>query len=151
MAVWQFDCYIIPKKNVTANACLESDEILVWGKQTAAIEKIDFLEKQKSWSPKISQYGKSDETCIEFFYENEILIEIYCRLDLRSLSKKILEKILGYAQEIDGMIFNENKIYTPKIDEIVEVIKKSNANKFCQSPTWFFEEISQKSNKPPIF
>ena len=104
MAVWQFDCYIIPKKNVTANACLESDEIFIWGKQTVAIEKIGFLEKQKSWSPKISQYGKSDETCIEFFYENEILIEIYCRLDLRSLSKKILEKILGYAQEIDGMI-----------------------------------------------
>lgn len=86
-----------------------------------------------------------------FFYEKEILIEIYCRLDLRSLSKKILEKILGYAQEIDGMIFYENKIYTPKIDEIVEVLKKSNANKFCQSPPHFFEEMYQKSNKPSAF
>lgn len=151
MAIWQFDCYIIPKKNVTANIGLESDEIFIWGKQTAAIEKIDFLEKQKSWSPKISQYGKSDETCIEFFYEKAILIEIYCRLDLRSLSKKILEKILGYAQEIDGMIFYENKIYTPKIDEIVEVLKKSNANKFCQNPPHFFEEMYHKSNKPSAF
>lgn len=67
MAIWQFDCYIIPKKNVTANIGLESDEIFNWGNQSSTIEKIDFLEKQKSWSPKISQYGKSDETCIEFF------------------------------------------------------------------------------------
>lgn len=92
MAIWQFDCYIIPKENVTANICLEGDEIFIWGRQSVPIEKIDFLEQQKSWSEKIFQYGKADETCIEFFYEKDILMEIYCRLDLRSLSKKSWRK-----------------------------------------------------------
>lgn len=144
MAIWQFDCYIIPKKNVSANICLEGDEILIWGKKGASTENIDFLEKQKSWSEKISQYGKDDETCIEFLYERDILMEISCRLDLRSLSKKNLEKILDYVQGIDGMIFYENKVYDPNIEEIIEVIKKSNANKFCQSPIKYFEKLIQK-------
>ena len=71
--IWQFDCYIIPKKNVITNVCLGSDDILMWGMQNISLENIDFLEKQKSWSSKISQYGKEDETCIEFLYEKDFL------------------------------------------------------------------------------
>lgn len=144
MAIWQFDFYIIPNKNATANIHLNCEEILIWGIQSEATEKIDFLEKQKSWSEKISQYGKEDETCIEFLYEKGILMEINCRLDLRSLSKKMLEKILDYVQKIDGMIFYENKIYYPNIDEIVEIMKKSKANKFCKSSRNYFEELNIK-------
>lgn len=146
MAVWQFDCHIIPKKNVMKNISLLNDEILIWGKQSLAIEKIDFLKKQQSWSPKITQYGMMDETCIEFFYEKDILIEIYCRLDLRTLTKKMLEKILEYIQSINGMILYENKVYNPNMQELVEVLKKTSTYKFCQSPALFLEELSKKSD-----
>ncbi|MBD5544697.1 MAG: hypothetical protein HDR01_10795 [Lachnospiraceae bacterium] len=139
MAIWQFNCYIIPKKNADIYIHLDYEEILSWGSEKSHIEKIDFLEKCKSWSDKISQYGKEDKTCIEFFYEKGILKEIECRLDLRSLSKKMLKEILNYAQEIEGLIFYESKIYYPDIDEIVELIKKSNANKFCQNPKNYFD------------
>lgn len=142
MAIWQFDCYIIPEKNVIANICSDSEDILAWGTQSISIEKIDFLEKQKSWSSKISQYGKEDETCIEFFYEKDFLVEIHCRLDLRSLSKKMLKKILDYVQKIEGMVFYEGKIYSPDVNEIIELMKNSKANKFCQNPMDFFEELS---------
>lgn len=142
MAIWQFDCYIIPKRNVVVNTKLDYESILSWGKTNTSIEKIDFLEKQKSWSNKISQYGKEDETCIEFFYENGILKEIYCRLDLRSLSKEMLKNILDYVDVINGVIFYENKMYYPKIDEIIELMKKSAANRFCKNPRNYFEEIS---------
>jgi len=47
MAIWQFDCYIIPKKNVLTNVCMDSDEILTWGTQSALIEKIEFFRKTK--------------------------------------------------------------------------------------------------------
>lgn len=143
MAIWQFDCYIIPKKNVLTNVCMDSDEILTWGTQSALIEKIDFLEKQKSWSSKISQYGKIDETCIEFFYEKGFLMEINCRFDLRSLSKKMLKEILDYVEKIEGMIFYEDKIYYPRLDVIIELMKNSKANKFCQNPINYFEELSK--------
>ena len=145
MAIWQFDCYIIPKKNVIANVCLDSDDILAWGTQSISIENINFLEKQKSWSSKILQYGKEDETCIDFFYEKGFLTEINCRFDLRSLSKEMLQKILDYVQKIEGMIFYDGKIYSPDINEIIELMKNSKANKFCQNPINFLDELSRES------
>ena len=141
MAIWQFECFIIPKKNVDANMHLDNEDVLSWGKQSTSIEYIDFLEKQKGWADKISQYGKEDETCIKFIYINDLLVEISCRLDLRTLSKEMLRKILDYINKIDGMILCENKVYYPNIEEIVELIKKSNANKFCQNPMNYFDEM----------
>lgn len=143
MALWQFDCYIVPGRNADINIKLEMEDVISWGKQDTSLEMIDFLEKQKNWSAKISQYGKEDETCIEFFYENGVLEEINCRLDLRSLTKKILEQILDYVRKIEGFIFYDNKLFPPNIEEIVELLKCSNANKFCQNPIRYFEEISE--------
>lgn len=100
MAIWQFECYIVPKKNADNNDKLEMEDAIFWGKQDTSIETINFLDKQKSWSTKISQYGKDDETCIEFLYENGVLEEISCRFDLRSLSKKLLEQILDYVKKL---------------------------------------------------
>lgn len=142
MAIWQFDCYIIPKKNMITNIRLDSDDIYTWGIQTVIVEQINFLEREESWSETILQYGKEDETCIEFFYEEGMLMEINCRFDLRSLSKKLLKEILDFVEKIDGMIFYEGKIYAPKLDEIIELMKRSKANKFCQNPINFFEELS---------
>lgn len=68
--------------------------------------------------------------------------EISCRFDLRSLSKKMLEKILDYIEQINGMVFYEGKIYAPKINEITELMKNSKANKFCQNPMNFLKQLS---------
>lgn len=62
--------------------------ILSWKQDNISSIKIDFLEKQTSWTKDIVQYGNEDETCIQFLYENGSLEEVNCRLDLRSLSKK---------------------------------------------------------------
>ena len=67
-----------------------------------------------------------------------------CRLDLRSLSKKMLKEILAYVEKKGGMIFYEGKIYSPDINEIIELMKKSKANKFCQNPMNFFEDLSKE-------
>lgn len=146
MAIWQVNCYIIPNKNAILFSNTEDERILCWGKQNQNIEKIDFIKKEKSWSNEISQYGKDSETCIEFLYENDILQEINCRLDVRSLSKKVLQSILDYTEKIDGLILYENKIYSPNIVEIIELIKKSRANKFCENPEKFLIENFDKNN-----
>lgn len=63
---------------------------------------------------------------------------------MRSLSKKVLEQVLQYIGKIEGMIYYENKFYFPNINDMVELMKKSNANKFCQNPINYFEELSKK-------
>lgn len=42
---------------------------------------------------------------------------------------------------MEGMILYEGKIYAPKPDEIIELMKNSKANKFCQNPIKFFEKL----------
>ena len=144
MALWQFHCYIIPRENRNLNEKSCDEDILSWKKHTIPTARIDFLEKQTSWTEDIVQYGKDDETCIQFLYEEGLLEEISCRLDLRSLSRKMLEQVMEYINKIEGMILYENKIYFSNINDMVELIKKSNANKFCQNPMNYFDELSKK-------
>ena len=54
----------------------------------------------------------------------------------------MLKEILDYVEKIGGMIFYEEKVYSPKLDEIIELMKSSNANKFCQNPINYFEKLS---------
>lgn len=147
MAIWQFGCHIISKEKADIRNHLDFDEILTWRKQDTSIEEIDFLDKQQSWSNKISQYGNTDETCIEFFYENGELLEIECRLDLRSLSREMLENILNYVEKIGGLIFYEGEIYSPNMSEIIEIIKKSRATRFCKDPIKFLQELDNKDSE----
>ena len=140
MALWQFDFYIVSKEKCVAGGNSSSEDILSWKQDNISLIRIDFLEKQTSWTKDIVQYGKEDETCIQFLYTDGILVEVNCRLDLRSISKKMLEKILAYIQKIEGMIFYEEKMYYPNIEEVVELMRKSKANEFCQNPRNYFED-----------
>lgn len=139
MALWQFDFYIVPRERCVIVENLESKDILSWKQNSISLIEIDFLEKTPNWTEDIVQYGKADETCIQFLYEDEALEEISCRFDLRSLSKKMLEKILDYIERINGMVFYEGKIYAPEINGIIELMKNSKTNKFCQNPINFFQ------------
>lgn len=56
----------------------------------------------------------------------------------------MLEQILDYARNIERFIFYENKIFPPNIEEIVELMKCSNANRFCQNPMNYFDDVSKK-------
>ena len=142
MALWQFDFYIVPRKRCIIVEDLDNEDILSWKQDEISSIEISFLERKTSWTEDIFQYGELDGTCIEFLYEDRKLEEISCRFDLRALSKNLLKEILDFVGKIDGMIFYEGKIYEPKLDEVVELMKNSKANKFCQNPINFFEELS---------
>lgn len=140
MALWQFDFYIVPKKNSVRGGG-SNEDILSWKQDNISSLRIDFLEEKVGWTKDIVQYGGEDETCIQFLYKDETLVEINCRFDLRSLSKKMLEAILDYVQNIEGMIFYEGEFYPPSLSEIVKLMESSEANRFCQNPTNYVEEF----------
>ncbi len=100
MALWQFDFYIVTRERCLVVEDLGNEDILSWKQANISSIEIDFLEKETSWTKDIVQYGKTGETCIQFLYEDEDLEEISCRLDLRSLSKKILKEILEYVEKL---------------------------------------------------
>ena len=132
MAIWQFQCNIIPKRTNVKDLSL--DEILSWEGMPQPTNQIAFLEREKSWTSDIIQYGKSDETCLEFVFENGLLKEITCRLDLRNLTKSKLAEMLDYVKEINAMLWANGNVLSPQMEEVIEVMKRSEANRFCENP-----------------
>lgn len=132
MAIWQFQCNIIPLREKSDN--LSRDEMISWKDIPQPITNIDFLEYQKSWSTNIVQYGKIEETCIEFIYDKEELEEIECRLDLRTLTRKKLIQIVEYVKNISALFFVDDKVYSPEMETMLEIMKHSKANQYCKKP-----------------
>ena len=142
MAIWQFQCNIIPARmNIDG---LSRDELISWKGVPQPLHKIKFLEEEKSWSKDIIQYGKLDETCIEFMYVDNILDEISCRLDLRSLTKTNFILLIEYVKEIGAIFLVGDKIYSPQIEEMLEIMKKSRANQFCKNPVEYISSQNEK-------
>lgn len=140
MAIWQFKCNIVPAwDNIEA---LDHDAKISWRDVVQPTCDIEFLEREKSWSNGIVQYGKTEETCIEFFYVENMLEEIECRLDLRSLTKQKLVSLIEYVQNIGAMFLVGDKAYPPKLDVMVEVMKYSEANRYCKNPLKYFLSLN---------
>ena len=139
MAIWQFQCNIIPVRvNIDR---LSRNEIISWKGETQPSHEVTFLEQEKSWSKDIIQYGKSGETCIEFIYIDNMLDEIDCRLDLFTKTKLIL--LVEYVQEIGAMFFAGDMIYAPKVENLLEAMKNSKANQYCKNPMNYILSLNE--------
>lgn len=138
MAIWQFDFNIIPKVHGTEN-------IISWMGETINEEAFQSLEQvlkpHKSWSQDITQFGKDDETCVKILKEKDKIDEISCRLDLRTLKKEELQNILKFINQLNAEILYLEKAYSASMPVCLNLIKNSNAIKFCQNPVGFLESL----------
>jgi hypothetical protein len=144
MAIWQFECMVIPSEN--AEMDISSEDILLWRTKLLKtfmgnIKKI--LPLEKNWSEDIEQYGKIDETCIKILHEKD-MAEVSVRLDLRSLSKKDFEMIIGIISETKGQILYQEKLYQPDFNEIIRLTRESDAARFCENPTEYLKSLGDE-------
>ncbi|MBD5470021.1 MAG: hypothetical protein HDR19_02575 [Lachnospiraceae bacterium] len=139
MAAWQFYCNIISSaKYIDKMSC---DEMILWNDIPCPKCEIDFLECKKSWAENIVQYGNIDETCIEFIYDENTLTEILCRLDLRTLTKRMLTQIVEYVQSIESCFLVDGNIYPPKTENMISVMKQSKAYQYCKNPLEYIKTL----------
>lgn len=120
---------------------LSRDEMISWRDISQSITGPDFLECEKSWSTDIVQYGNIDETCLEFIYDKDKLEEINCRLDLRTLTKHDFIQIIDYVKSIGAYFLVDDKIYPPKFESMIPIMKQSKANQYCKSPFEYFKSF----------
>lgn len=154
MAVWQFDFYIINHSNSLVydeNKSFDENEVLLnWEKQKIDKESILSIEKvlpsEKSWSSSIEQYGKIDETCIQISSLNQIICSVRIRLDLRNLSRVILFEIIEFIKINKGKLIYNNKCYLPKENILLNLLKESNAYKFCEDPKRYLTSYGKGSS-----
>ncbi|SET72386.1 hypothetical protein SAMN05443270_1132 [Lacrimispora sphenoides] len=125
MAIWQFDCNIIPRiDKFTRTDTLDITSWIGIVLNKKAIQYLNqILEPQKSWTKDIIQFGKDDETCIKFLKEKEEIDEISCRLDLRTLKREDIQNILTFINESGGELYYLNKVYPATMAVWIELIK----------------------------
>lgn len=136
MATWQvyFSAVDKNKKN-------NDEDICYWDKEPVNVYDISFLKKNESWSNDIIQYGSLQSTCIELLMENGRIVEISIRLDLRMLTKSLLINVVDYIIRLNSNIYYQNEIIIPSITNISNLIKKSDAYKYCQNPLTFIDDL----------
>lgn len=143
MAIWQFEYIIIPRGR-RKEEYLE-ERLISWEGieiSVSAIEKLSrMLLQEKSWTKDIEQYGSIEGTCIEFLYEDNYIVEINGRLDLRNLSKVMLTEIVAYINMIKGDILYQNNIYEAQLDIMIELLKGSQQAKFCSNPKEYLKTL----------
>ncbi|MFT9495022.1 hypothetical protein [Anaerosolibacter sp.] len=150
MAIWQFGFSIVPEKALLQKNIGELynvnpenfDEIISWngyGLSEPSIEKISkTLEQNQSWSDNIKQFGLLEKTCIELFYEENRLMEVSIRLDLRDLTLDVLVAVVDFVKDNNALILTpKGVLLRPTVEDVIEEIKKSNAYSFIKNPYGF--------------
>ena len=147
MALWQVELMIIPKERIIENTNVEEINIAdLWNgnkiKENSINQVEQVLKRNKSWSEDIVQLGDTSETVIEIVYDNDMIEEITCRLDLRNITKKVVETILNFIDINNLAVIVNNKIYTNLTKGlIIDIVNESDAYKFIKNPEKFLEEL----------
>lgn len=150
MAVWQFDFYIVDYSNSLLyddnKSFDDNEDLLNWESEQTNKESIITLAKilplEISWSKNTMQYGKIDGTCVEISSFDNAIFDIRIRLDIRSLSRELLNEIVSFIQSNRGSIVYNNKCYPAEEKILLDLIKESNAYKFSRNPERFLTNLN---------
>jgi len=144
MAIWQFECMIIPK-NRDNKDYIDIDKYISWHGTKIPEVSFEFLSKhlpiEKGWSNDIRQYGNKDSTCIEIYMTENDIDEIRSRFDLRNISMSLLENIVAFINMINGALYINGKTIEANMQSIIELIKDSEAARFCKNPLDFLKKL----------
>ena len=80
-------------------------------------------------------------TCIELLKENNKVIEISVRLDLREINENQIKSIINYINKIKARIYYQDDIISPTLDDVYRIIKQSSAYGFCNNPKKFIYDL----------
>lgn len=65
---------------------------------------------------------------------------------MRSISKTLLENILSFINMINGKVYINGKSYKADVPSIIELVRDSDAARFCKSPMDYFKNLDNTSN-----
>lgn len=118
MAIWQYQIYIVPEEEVDSyfkneNSISYDDlsEIKWWKYRQLKIDSfntfIKLLPRKDSWSREIILFGDESSNCIEVLLEENLIIEISIRVDLRLDYKGFINLLCEYALSNKCMFLND--------------------------------------------
>lgn len=94
----------------------------------------------------LRSFGDTESNDISVCFDNvtNIVEEVSCRLDLRNLDKKFIDKVLSLATQFDCLLMDtRGRLYKPTLAALFETIKLSNAYRFVGDPEQFLNDLSK--------
>lgn len=129
MAIWQYKLFAIPEeekksyfKNIDVIPIEAFDNIEWW--KYRSYNSVDFnsfkeLPSRESWSKDIRQLGDINSDCVETFVQEEKIMEISIRIDLRKNYEPMVEYVCNFGQDNLLCFLNgEYKLISP-IPELI--------------------------------
>ena len=151
MATWQFDFSFVPISDLSStfekdeNGSFDFSSFWIKNQPPENYRELiaKFLLPSISWSKDILMFGKEDKTCIDVSLENNYVVDISVRIDLRTFNMDLMNKIVDLAKlfKCSLFLYETNELIESNSQILFEKIKNSNAAKFVIDPRKFLDEI----------
>ncbi len=101
----------------------------------------ELLPRQQSWSDSIEMWGDENGDRVHAMLEGWRIVELVVRLDLRNPNRKLAEKLLRLARELEfDLESSNNHRFSPSLAGLLATIRNSDSYRFIVEPKKFFEE-----------
>lgn len=160
MAIWQYDLQLVFKEKLVSffneipkNIDEDKYESIEWFENISLPPDFDsrvsqILPPSESWSDDIKQYGKDTGDCISLVYENDLIVEILIRIDIRNISLRFIEKLVDLALYCNSFFLTSTfLILAPNISNILDDINNSASAAFLKDPKKFLNDLTDKEQK----
>ena len=153
MAIWQFKVEIIPELAVAQREVISIDEWnegLWWLKkqpsQDFLNELASILPAHKSWSDKLSQWGRQESDLIEVWREAEKVDSISTRIETREINHSFIKRLLECANRHHcRLVYARYRTVLPKAyDEFLEALTGSPNYKVVSNPSEWLPKMAQE-------
>lgn len=94
----------------------------------------------------LRSFGDTETSDISVCFNDttKVVEEISCRLDLRQLDKRFIDKILSLATQFECLLMDrQGRLFKPSMEALFDAIKLTNANRFVADPEQFLNDLSK--------
>jgi hypothetical protein len=110
------------------------------------LQKFGELQEWTARTDGLRSFGDTETNDISvcFNHQTNRVEELSCRLDLRQVDKGFVKKFLALATHFDCLLMDrQGRLYEPTVENLVDKIEQSNANRFVEDPRHFLEDMSK--------
>jgi hypothetical protein len=154
MAIWQWDVWIVPRKEVAKRFDVIPDymeldwfESIEWWNSVSKNDLIGFFSSilpdyYTPWAENTQSWGSDDGDRIQFMVEDGKITDVVIRVDLRYLNINFLHSLVNFADGHDFLFFplESKRFIEPDLSYLLKEIRKSRKITFLHDPEKFFSD-----------
>lgn len=154
MAIWQWDVWIVPRQEIIKHLSvipqymdLDWFESINWWSAVSKSELVSFFNSilphySTTWATHTQSWGSDNGDRIELEVENDKVIDVVIRVDLRHLNINLLNSLVTFSEKNNFLFFSLEfkKFSEPILQELLKEIKNSRKMVFLKEPEKFFND-----------